>query len=184
MTTIKDGKGRGYQAEVNRNQQLEVAAKVKSALALASERGDAFAWTAATADLAAADTALLVANTSQTKKLHITKVYVYSDVPSRLQIHLPAFPTLAGTAVTGVCLNKSLNKTAEASAYADETGNTQGSIINVLVSNELTTDPFAVAWDFEGAVILGYHDCIAVDVVGDSAAFDCSIEGYYEEDDE
>jgi hypothetical protein len=180
MTAIKDGKGRGNLAEVNSSQQLEVSAKILTAFAKSSEEGGAFAWTAATADLAAADTALLVANNSQTKKLRITKIYVYSDVPTRVQIHLPAYPTLAGTVVTGVCLNKSLNKVADASAYADETGNTQGNIIKVLDTNELTTDQFGVSWDFEGAVILGYHDSIAVDIVGDSAAFGCSVEGYFE----
>lgn len=179
---IKDGKGRGYQVEVNSDQQLEVAAKVKSAFAKASEKGNAFAWTAVSADIDATDTALLVCNDSQTKKLHITKVYCYSDVPTRIQIHLPTYPTLAGTAVVGVCLNKALNKTAEATAKADETGNSQGSIIKVLVTNELTTDQFAVKHDFEGAVILGYHQSIAVDLVAESAAFDCSIEGYFEED--
>jgi hypothetical protein len=182
MMEIRDATSRTA-AKVSDLQQLAVEASQLSRMAYISrETGEAFSWTAATADLAAADTALLVANIHSTKKLYIGKIYIYTDVPSRLQIHLPAYPTLAGTAVTGICLNraKSFDPAAYSLSYADETGNTQANIIKVLDSNELTTDQFGCWWDFEGAVILPYRGCIAVDVVGDSAAFDCSIEGWYE----
>jgi hypothetical protein len=170
-------------AGVNSLGQLAVEASQLSRQAYISRMtGEAFSWTAATADLAAADTALLVANIHSTKKLYVTKLYVYSDVPTRIQINLPAYPTLAGTAVTGICLNraKALDVAAYALAYADETGNTQANIIKVLVSNELATDQFGVYWDFDGGLILPYRGCVGVDIVTDSGAFDCSIEGYYE----
>ena len=181
---IKDGRGSGRLAEVDAFFRLLTSTNQMSRQAFISrETGEAFSWTAATADLAAADTALLVANVNTAGKLlHITKTYVYSDVPTRIQFHVPAYPTLAGTAVTGVCLNraKALDPASYSLAYADETGNTQGSIILVLDTNELTTDQFGVLYDFEGSVILPYKGCFGIDIVGDSAAFDAHIEGYFE----
>lgn len=181
MIQIKDGRGLGYAAQVNKYFELMTQAKVLSAFARASEYGDAFAWPAVSADIDAGDTALLVCNNSQSRKLRITLVYFWVDVAAQLDIHLPDYPTLAGTEVVGVCLNRMLNRTADASAYADETGNTQGTIITTLHTNELATDQFAVTHDFEGALILGYHDCVAVDIVDEPGAFECTIYGYFED---
>ena len=183
MTPIKDGKGRGYLAEVNEDQQLEVLSKSRPAIAKVSkDSGGSYVWTAVSADIDTGDTALLVCNDSQTKNLHITKVYCWADVAVQFKMHTPAYPTLAGTAVVGVCLNRALAKTAEATAKVDETGNTfvEANVVKTLRNNELATDEFGVHWDFEGALILGYHNSIAIDIIGESLAFECSVEGYYE----
>ncbi len=183
MTPIKDGKGRGYLAEVNKLQELMVNSRSYSPMAKASELGDAFVWVAVSADIDAGDTALLVCNDSQTRKLRIGKVYAWCDVAQQFKIHLPSYPTLAGTAVVGKCLNAMLNKTAEATAKADETGNTfaAANTIITLRNNELATDEFSVSHDFEGGVILGYHHSIAVDLIAEPGAFECAIFGWYED---
>lgn len=180
---IEDGKGSGNKASVNALSQLKTEAVELTAFADASRRGDAFSWTAVTADINTGDTLLCVINQSRERKLRITKVYVWGDVPSLFKIHVPAAAAWAGTAVVGVCLNRKLSTTADAVAYADETGTTfaDANVICTLHSNELTTDQFSCEWDFEGAVILGYDDAIAVDGIGETAAFNCSIFGYFED---
>jgi hypothetical protein len=182
MTPIKDGKGRGYQAIVDALQELHVSSRGYTPIAKASEEGWAFAWNAVSADIDAGDTALLLTNTSTLRKLRIGKVYLYCDVEQQFDIHLPAYSaSFTGTTVTGVCLNKTINRTAEATAYADETANSQGSIITTLHSNELATDQFGILYDFEGAVILGYRDSIAVDLINEPGAFEATLLGWYED---
>ena len=171
----------GKTTEVNPQGQIVTESMAKSAFAKASENGDAYSWTAVTENLAATGTALCVVNQSRDRLLCITKVYSWADVPTALQIHCPAAGTWAGTAVVGVNYNRHSMKTADAVAYANETGQTlaAGTVILSLENNEATADEFGCKWDFEGAVILGYDDSIAVDVVVDSATFNCTIEGYY-----
>lgn len=170
----------GNTAEVNSDQQLKTYAVNVSALHAASMKGKAFAWNAISADIAAAATALAVRNDSTTEYLVIEKLYVYSDVATAVDVHLvTATYTSAGTAVTGVCLNKAKATVASATAHANETGNTQGDIIITLHTPELTTSAESVEYEFNGGVILGQNQAIGVDLVADSAAFECTIIGYY-----
>jgi hypothetical protein len=170
----------GVIAEVNNVQQILTRAVSVSAIHEASLLGNAFSWNAISADLTAADTALLVRNDSGTKYLVIEKLYIYSDVATAVDVHLVTTSfTAAGTVVTAVALNKSKSATADATAYADETGNTQGDIIVTLHTQELTTAQQGFDYDFNGAVILGDDQAIGVDIVADSAGFECSILGYF-----
>jgi hypothetical protein len=178
---VNDGKGSGRAASVNADNQLATKSVVVSAIHAASLKGDAYSFTAVSADINAGDTALLVANQSKDRLLVIEKVYAYSDVPTQLKVHCPAVGTWAGTAVVGVNLNRLSTKTADAVAYADETGNTfaAANTVVTLNTNELTTAEFPVEYDFKGAVILGYDDAIAVDIIAESAAFDCTFLTYF-----
>ena len=172
--------GNTYTAEVNSDERLLTKAVTVSAIHEASLKGKAFAWNAISADVAAAATALAVRNDSTTEYLVIEKLYVWSDVPTGVDVHLiTATYTSAGTAVTGVCLNKAKATVATATAHANETGNTQGNIILTIQTNELTGDQKAQQFDFAGSVILGQNQAIGVDIVADSAAFECTIIGYY-----
>lgn len=178
---IEDGAGRGYQAEVSSGLQLQTRALSVSPLHAASLNGDAYAWNAVSADIDAADTALLVRNDSDTRYLVIEKVYVYADIATTVDIHVipNSTFTIAGTTVTGVNLNTGSGKVADATARADETGNTQGSIICTLATPELTTHQEGQWFEPEGGVILSKNSCLGVDIVGDSAAFECTIIGYF-----
>lgn len=172
--------GNTYTAEVNSDSQLKTYSVTLSALAAASMKGKAFAWNAVSADIDATDTALAVRNDSTTEYLVIDKLYVYSDAATAVDVHLiTASYTAAGTAVTGVCLNKAKSTVAAATAYADETGNTQGSIIVTLHTPELTTSAESVEYNFDGSVILGQGQAIGVDLVAESTAFECTIIGHY-----
>lgn len=154
----------------------------KTPLAIASERGDAFSWTAVTADIDTGDTALLVANDNPNKKLHVTKIYCWADVAVQFKIHCPAYAAPAGTAVVGNNLNRGSGNVAMATAKADESANTFAAANTVLTlhSNELATDQKGLWADFEGALILDYHQSVAVDIIGESGAFECTIFGYFE----
>jgi len=170
----------GNIADVDSNNKLIVAASILPAIAAsAHEDREAYAWTSVTANIDATDTAILLCNNSTSKHLHVTKAYIYSDVPSQLQFHFPAYPTLAGTAITGMALNRTSGIVADATCIGDETGNTQANIFLTISSNELTTDQHGIWVNLEGAVILGYHDCIAIDVVAEAAAYNAGFIGYF-----
>lgn len=148
---------------------------------ISEDDAEAYSWTSVSADIDTGDTALLVCNNSNTKKLHIEKVYCWTDVAAQFKIHVPAYPTLAGTAVTGVNLNRGSTNEANGVAYTDETGNTfaAGNVITTIRNNEVGTDQFGEWVEYGGAVILAYHDCIAIDIIGEGAAFECTVIGYY-----
>ncbi|MFA5163819.1 MAG: hypothetical protein WC441_04880 [Patescibacteria group bacterium] len=173
------GAGGKYFAGVNKDGQLQVDASIQSALAYASTKGDAYSWTTGTANIDATDCALCVINRSRTRYLVISKMYVYTDVPTAIPVYSPAAATWAGTAITGVNLNRTSTLTADALAYRDETGNTQANLVVNLQTNETTTDEFGIDYDFQDSVILGYNQAIAVDLTEESAAFNVTIIGYY-----
>ncbi|MHC4215827.1 MAG: hypothetical protein ACYSWP_20960, partial [Planctomycetota bacterium] len=113
----------GYKAEVNSSNQLQTRAVQVSALHNASLNSEAYSWNAVTEDLAAAGTALAVRNDSDSKYLVIEKIYIRTNVTNAIDIHLiTSTYTSAGTAVTGVCLNKAKPTVADATAHANETG--------------------------------------------------------------
>ncbi|MFA5163818.1 MAG: hypothetical protein WC441_04875 [Patescibacteria group bacterium] len=176
---IKDGQGTTETITINKDGRLLINAVSKTKLNEASLKGDSYSWTAVSEDLAAAGTALCVANQSKTRKLVIDSVYVWSDVPTQVQVHATANYTWAGTEVTGVNLNRTSANTANAIAYTNESGNTQGSIIITKTTNELATDQFSIKCNLDGAIILDYNQAIAVDLVADSAVFKCTIVGHY-----
>ena len=183
MSQLEDGTGRGYKAGVDFENRLRTLSTAHSALHHVSEHdGLAFGWTTVSADIGGGDTALLITNTDPEKVLAIDSLYVWSDVPTQFKIHFPVYATnFTGTGVTGLNLNRTSSKTALAVAYADETVNAlvAANTALTLKTNELATDQFGITMRNMDGIILGYHDSVAVDVVADSAAFECTIWGYY-----
>ena len=175
----------GNNAGVSDALQLQTRAVSVSAIHEASLSGQAFSWNAVTYDPDAADTALLVRNDSPTKNLVIERVYFRCDTATAFDIHIvTASFTIAGTlAVTGVCLNKSSPTVADATAYGDETGNTQGDIILTgyapLAVNAQATTSLPQDVNLAGSVILGQNQAIGVDIVTASTAVECTIVGYF-----
>lgn len=175
----------GTIAEVNSSNQMETSGVSVSAMHEASLKGDAYSWTAITSDINTGDTALLVQNTSKTRKLVIESIYAYADVPSLLKIHVPIPATWSGGAVVvGVNLNREKSAVlAEAISRSDEEASTftAANTILTIATNELTGDQFGVYVErlHGGGVVLGYHDAIAIDVIGETAAYETTITGYY-----
>jgi hypothetical protein len=172
---IDDGKGSGQSAGISNN-RLDVSARVNTRAFYASrDRQECYTWSAAK-NIDATDTILLVTNNSTTKRLFIESIAVGSDAATRYTVHSPAYPTLAGDAVTGVNNNRTSGNAADASAYQDETGNTQA---NILRQGHLAANTEVIV-ETDGRIILGYHGCIAVDIVAEPTMATCTIVGWYE----
>jgi hypothetical protein len=176
---IEDGKGKGYSAEVNSDNQISTFSITETEFEFVSkEKGLAFSWSSGTYDAAAGDTILLIKNTSASKNLHIDKVYIYSDTETGVVMHCPTSDvTVAGTTITGTNLNRVSSNVADAEAARDETGNTQGDIV---WSGEIQATSDNTAVDFAGALILGTNDSFGVDYVADVAACYVVIMGHYQ----
>ena len=173
---IDDGKGRGTTASVGLDNRLDVSGKMSSrATYVSRDMGQCYSWSAAK-NIDATDTILLVCNNSTTKFLYIEKIIIGSDAATRFTVHSPAYPTLAGTVITGTNDNRTSGNVADASAYEDETGNTQANIIHqgMLMASEM------VDLTIDGRIILGYHQSIAVDIVTEPTMVTCTIVGYFE----
>ena len=172
---FEDGRGTGDLAYVD-DHRVAVTSRENPRIAYASkDNGLAFSWSHSY-DHDAADTILLVSNSSTTMDLYIHTISIGADTATEFTVHLPTYPTLAGTAVTGVNFNRTSGKTASAEAYGDETGNTQANVIfrGFVGANQTAILPP------HGTIILGYHDCIAVDLVTAGTKGAVTITGYYE----
>ncbi len=143
------------------------------------EEPEMFAWTSVTADIDGNDTVILLQNDSTTKHLHITKTYAYTDVPSAVDFFAPAYAVITGTAITGVCLNRTAITTAPVTCLGDTTGDTLANIMATLYTNETAGDQHGVWLDFGGLLILGYHDIFAIALVAAPAVTNAAIFGYF-----
>ena len=194
---LEDGKGSGQQASVSEN-RLNVSARTGSRIYYCSRNdGNAYAWTAVSADINTGDTGLYLVNNSTTKKLFIEKIYVWGDVACQFKIHCPGYATPAGGSdVVGVNINRTSGKEADATCKADETANTFAAanvittVRNTYMSRGNGDDNADIPaagqgqWiEYAGALILGYHDSVAVDIVGETAAFECTILAHFHGDD-
>jgi hypothetical protein len=169
-------------AKVTALGQLYVKAMIETEFEFISETtGEAFIWTIETYNYAGGDTILLVRNDHATKHLHIEKIVLHGDTETEVEIHVPtASFTIAGTVVVGEGLNrtKDLDATAYATAKADETGNTQGDVIE-RVRIKADTDYLV---SFDGALILNTNKAVGVDYVTVGAEAHVSIWGFFKED--
>jgi hypothetical protein len=178
---FEDGKGSGSKLAIIDN---EMSVVTTSEIHKAALRGDAYAWNAVTSNIDATDCMLMVRNLSPTRLLVINRIYVWVDVATAIDIHVSTNATAfsaggVGAAVVGVNLNTSSSKVADAGAYSDDAGVTQGSIIATLHTNELATDQFGIDFQTNDEIVLGTNGCIGVDDITEPAAFECTIIGYF-----
>jgi hypothetical protein len=172
---IEDGGGSGNLVRVD-DFRLAVTARTNPWFAYVSrDTEDSYTWTH-TYDYDANDTILLLSNSSTTKNLHIHFIAIGSDTSTEFALHCPAYPTLAGTAITGININRTSGKAADVECYGDETGNTRANVLiyGMVMANTNSLLPI------EGSIILGYHDCIAIDLVTAGAKGNAMIAGYFE----
>lgn len=143
-----------------------------------------FSWTIVPADFANAETLLLVQNDSDQFHLHPTEVEFETDNDSPIQIHFTDGVDLipaGGTAVVGVCWNRTAPRKATALARSNETANTQGSII--WNRNVLADTPTVI--NLHGAPVLGKGQSIAVDITtAPTSLASCTIRGFFAVPDE
>jgi hypothetical protein len=144
--------------------------------------GDAYSRTNATYDPDAHDTILAIQNTSATRDLYIDRLWVNSDAATQFVVHTSSGVTMAGTAVTGVNLNRGSSNVAPATAIADETGNGQqaaaytGRILTGFVAaNGL------VEIKLDGALVVPYGYTVGIDLTAAATASVMTIWGYFKD---
>ena len=138
----------------------------------------AFTWTIVSYDYDAGDTILLVRNDSTTKILYIDFAWAWIKTTGAILLQHPtASFTIAGTAVTGVNMNTS-GGAADATAKADETGNTQGDILDMKM-NAAAAGPGVTFLGRDGLIALGYYDSLGIDAVAGGDECLASMHGYY-----
>jgi hypothetical protein len=173
---IEDGKGRGYSVEVTSDNKLVVSARTMTRGAyVMRDNGQTYSWQNLTYDYAAAETILLVKNTS-TMTLYIDRIRCSGDTATEVVIHSPVCDTPTGTAVTGVNLNRMSGNVAGAIAKANESTN---SIANA-ITRQLVTANTTILFEYEGMIALGQNNCIAVDFVANGGSAFVTIIGWFE----
>jgi len=177
---IEDGTGLGYMAKVNDENKLETnAVSEPSFLYHNHEEGNAYVWNFPSYDAGAGDTVMFIRNDSN-DPLHIHHIYLYTDNASLVTVHTISDGEVpAGTAVTGVNINRMSGNVALATAKQNETGNVgQGTILQTEYAESDT--PLTLLKEDGYEIILGKNDCIAIDLVTASTAVTFGhIVGYF-----
>ena len=141
--------------------------------------GRAYSWSNATYDYTAVDTVLAVENNSATHDLKIKRIFITGSTATQFVVHTSTGTTIAGTAVTGVNMNRNSGSAATATAVATETGNTQSTaylgklICGRFANNGLVDIPV------DGAIVLPNDTNIGIDLTTDGTAANCTIWGYF-----
>ena len=79
MVQIDDGKGRGWKAEVNGENELVVRAITEAEIEHASITGKAYAWDSTELDIDAGDTMLFVKNMNEIFSTSVAEAVAFSD---------------------------------------------------------------------------------------------------------
>ncbi len=173
---IEDGLGSGREANVDSANDLSVT--VGTAFERASRRGDAYVWFTSDANLADADTMLLIRNDSSTQNLVIDSVELLNGDATQcifdFHIVTAAF-TAAGTEITGTNMNTNFGNTAAVSAWHDETGNAQGTVIKEY--RALVADTYYNFPDL--GIVLKEGTAFGIDQITTSDSGALSFKGYF-----
>lgn len=152
---IADGKGRGFLAEVNPENELVARSIVETELEHASASGQAYSWDSTELNIDAGDTMLYVRNDGDVPLVCDRLLIVGSNVICTWDIALGTVSTTpAGTTVTGVNLNTRFSgDLADATAFSDETAVADASVafrVKTPVSN-------VVSLNLDGLIITKNH---------------------------
>lgn len=120
---IDDGKGRGFKAAVNAQNELVTRSIIESELEHSSNEGTAYSWDSAELDIDAGDTMLYVRNDGDTSLILDRLIVNGSNVICTWEVNIgSATTTPTGTVVVGVNQNRTFSSSlANATAYSDET---------------------------------------------------------------
>lgn len=145
--------------------------------------GRAFSWAALTKDADAHDTVLGLENNSPNDVLKIHKIIVTTDNGSQIQVFTASAITMAGTTVVvGVNLNRASGRAAQATAYTDETGNTeQGSGYAEKILTQVIIADTVTEIMFDGAIVLAADQMVGVDMTtASTSGATVTIIGWFE----
>jgi hypothetical protein len=151
-----------------------------SGFADAVRNGWAFSFASVTYDPDAHDTIIGVSNDDTVRDLYIQKIMFTSDTASQIQIFYAAKPTMAGTAITPVNLNRASGRSAPATAKCDETGNGEqaASYTRKILQRQVNANEIAIL-DIEGSLIVPYNYMIGIDLTTAATAANATIWGWF-----
>ncbi len=177
---IEDGTGSGAKAQVKSDNALLVDAHtIPRGAFVSEEEGQAYAWISTDAT-SAGEESISVQNTSTDKNLHISKIIVAGVQATIHAALLVTGGTPAGTPITGVNLNKASSNTAAATAFGDAA--VTGSVVGDIIAQAYHVALGSAVIDFDGAVILGQDDTIAVrTVAGTDGIVYVTVLGFYDD---
>ena len=160
---IEDGKGSGRQASVSSVQRLNVSSKTQPRIFYASrDFGLAFNAVYDGITCAAGDYSAYLKNTSTTRNLFISTVEFHSVESVKWKIWQVTGTAASGETVEPTELNLSKGITAEAIAMAGDTAIT-GLTAAAQVGSHRSPALGDSEMDFQGALILGPGDAIAIE---------------------
>lgn len=178
MGSIEDGKGRGFKAEVNAEQELVVRAIIEAEIEHASAvLGSAYSWDSTELDLVAGETFLMVKNEGSIP-LVLDRVTINgSNVICFWTIHIGSLTTTpAGTEVVGVNLNRGFStQLADATAMSDETALADGDIVDRIKTPIDNTLQHALH-----GIILGKGHYVQINQVTESDSGSAVLFGHFE----
>uniref|UniRef100_A0A6M3JBH8 Uncharacterized protein n=1 Tax=viral metagenome TaxID=1070528 RepID=A0A6M3JBH8_9ZZZZ len=174
---IEGGSTQGYRMDVGKDGRAFTDSVSKSRLSQVSkDSGKSFSWTYARSTMNASKTVLLIQNDSTSEDLCIDKVRVSADMITEVAICSPVHATFAGDSISAVNLNRASNVSADATAYANETANTQAN--NIL--KEFLQAGIASEFNLDGAARLDYHHTIAIIFAEDVGKCSVTIFAHFE----
>lgn len=159
--TIKDGRGRGYDASVSDVNRLNVSSKSQArSFYISRDDGLTFNLISTDAGAAAGDLIFYLKNTSSTRNIHLDRIEYHSANAAVWKVW-QVTGTGSGTAITPSNLNLTSSKTAEAAGLGN------GAITGLTTGDQMGTHRNGADghgdMTFEGALILGPNDAIAVE---------------------
>ena len=175
---IQDGKGTGYLARVNSENQIHTYSEIETEIQHTSEEeGQAYIWTMASA-LAADKNLLWLRNDNTTDPLIIDSIMVgCDDATGLVEIWTGTGNTAGGATVTGVNLNRGSNNAALATGKSLNTNVDGGTGMTLLLSAQV---PAGASLQIQThGLILGYRDEVAINIVTDILLPTATIVGYY-----
>lgn len=179
MTLLDDGKGRGYKAEVNAEQELVVRAITEEEIEHASATlGSAYSWDSTEKDIDTGDTMLFVKNTGDVPLVLDRATINGSNVICTWTLLIGSTTTTpaGGAVVTGVNLNQGFSsQLADAVARSDETAVADGSIIDRVKTPVTNT----IEINLHG-VILGRGHYIQINQITESTSGSVILFGHFE----
>ncbi len=177
---IEDGTGSGSKVRVNEEHRMDVSSRTGGRVYYASrEHGDAYIWTA-TADWGADKNAIWLRNDSTTHHLYIEKIMIAPAAACQFEIWVGNGNTSGGTPVVGTNLHRGSGSVADSTCTHTNTNVDAGSGMTLLGTGYAGAT-LLVCVDMQSALILGYYDEVAVNLITDVASTSINIMGFFHE---
>ena len=173
---IVGGTGNGYSAKVDSENRLFTLAVTEEEYAHAAHNGHAYVWTA-TADWGADVNTIFLRNDNTVKPLAIRGIACSPAAAAQFEIGYGTGNTLAGVAAVGANLDLSSNNVALATGRSSNTN--CDAMAGLTVIHTFWSGVQNTIVPFNGSLILGYLDEIAVGVITDVGSSTVTIFGYY-----